>query len=79
MHKDLVEKVAKVLHDADYEGLSDDEYEQTYGVQKKKWRVNEDAPFDIDPSELAEHQREGYRYAATMVLEFLNYNGLLRL
>lgn len=61
MNKDLVERVAEAIYHVDG-GMSDEEYFDATGQKRKLWKT--DAPWDSNPDELAEHQRDDYRTMA---------------
>ena len=66
---ELIEKVAKAIYN--YEGgLDPDEWEVATGCERKDWKT--DAPWDTNPDELCEWQRDEYRTQARAVLKVLN-------
>ena len=58
----LVEVVAEAIFKADGGVESDEEYEKIYGYKRKLWKT--DAPWNTNPDELHEHQRDDYRVMA---------------
>ena len=61
MNKELVERVAEAIYHVDG-GMSDEDYLAETGEKRKLWKT--DAPWDSNPEELAEHERDEYRMMA---------------
>ena len=63
---EFVDLVAKTifLHEG---GLDPKQWETFTGKAKKAWKT--EAPWDTDPNELCEHERDEYRTQALMVIE----------
>lgn len=60
---DLVERVAEAIFLATYTGVAPlEDYERVVGIKPKVWKT--DAPWDTNPGELAEHERDDYRWQA---------------
>jgi hypothetical protein len=68
VNKELVEQIAEVIFQH-AGGMYPHEYENIMGEKKKLWKT--DAPWDTNPNELAEHERDEYRVQAQAVLKFL--------
>ena len=62
---DLVEKVAEAIY-RNVGGVSPDEFEAVIGQPQRHWKT--DAPWDTDPNELCEHERDEYRFQARAIL-----------
>jgi hypothetical protein len=71
----LIEEIAQVIYE-NSSGLTAEEYEQVFGVKPKFWKT--DAPWDSRDDELAEHERDDYRWMARQVLEYLQVKDLLK-
>jgi hypothetical protein len=70
LSQDLVEKVAETIYR--YRACHPEEYEQVMGQPMKLWKT--DAPWDTNPNELAEHERDDYRRQARAVLNLLQFS-----
>jgi len=64
----LVELVAKAIYERGTE--TPEEYKVITGYDKRLWKT--DAPWDTNPDELAEHERDGYRRMARAALDALS-------
>lgn len=59
--EDLRERIAEALYHNDG-GMSDEEYIKVTGKARRLWKT--DAPWDTDPNELCEWERDEYRQMA---------------
>lgn len=66
MKDEFVDRVAQAIFHNGY-GLSDEEHEIATGVKRKLWETA--APWDTNPDELAEHERDDYRIMAQAAIE----------
>ena len=65
---DLVERVAEAIFLARYTCVAPlEDYERIVGTKPKVWKTN--APWDTNPDELAEHERDDYRWMAKAAIE----------
>jgi hypothetical protein len=68
-----MEKVAEALY-RNEGGLTNEDYLQVHGVPRRAWKT--DAPWDTNPNELCEWQRDGYRAQARAAIEAYLYPDL---
>jgi hypothetical protein len=66
----LVDRVAEAIY---YGGMSADDFERETGVKRLLWKT--DAPWDSNPNELCEHERDDYREMARAAIEVLDEPG----
>jgi hypothetical protein len=71
---ELIEQVAEIIY-RHKGGVAPDEYEAVIGEKQKEWKT--DAPWDTNPDELCEHERDEYRTQARAVLDHLRQRGYL--
>jgi len=64
----LVERIAEAIY-RHRGGISPEEYETIMGKKQRAWKT--DAPWDTNPDELCEHERDDYRVEARAVLDVL--------
>jgi hypothetical protein len=69
--EELVEKIAETIFLYDG-GVDPERYEELIGKAKKAWKT--DAPWDTNPNELCEWERDEYRTQAREVLKVLEKN-----
>lgn len=62
----LVERVAEAIY-RHSGGITDEEHLAIFGVPRKAWKT--DAPWDTNPNELAEHERDEYRMQARAAIQ----------
>ena len=68
MNKELIEKVAQAIYHVSG-GLDDEGYVKACGVARKVWKT--DAPWDSNPDELCEHERDEYRVMARAAIHVI--------
>lgn len=73
--KTLIEEIAKVLHTHEF-GCAPEEFEEIHGFKKREWGDWSLERF-VD-NQLAEHERDDYRYTAQKVVEFLESRNALQ-
>jgi hypothetical protein len=61
MNAELREKIAEAIYHVDG-GMTDEDYFYATGEKRRLWKT--DAPWDTNPDELAEHERDGFRMMA---------------
>jgi hypothetical protein len=68
---ELIEIVAQAIHRGTWTSIAptEEEYEKVIGYRPKLWKT--DAPWDTNPAELAEHERDDYRNEAREVIRML--------
>jgi hypothetical protein len=71
MDEELIEKVAEIIF-RHRGGVAPEEYD-IIGAKQKEWKT--DAPWDTNPDELCEHERDEYRTQARAVLDYLRQHG----
>jgi len=64
--KALLDRVAEAIYHA-HCGLNCDGYRAAHGAPCKRWRT--DAPWDSNPDELCEHERDDYRAEAQAAID----------
>lgn len=65
----VIEKVAEAIYQATWNNITDDPayYEALMGHRSKLWKTG--APWDTNPDELTEHERDDYRCQAKAALK----------
>jgi hypothetical protein len=70
----LIERVAEAIFLAEYTFWCPlEEYEKLMGTKPKVWKT--DAPWDTNPDELAEHERDEYRWQAEAAIAVMKAAG----
>lgn len=68
MNDQLIDRVAETIYRHD-NGMTDEEHESFQGKPRRAWKT--DAPWDSNPNELTEWERDEYRMQAEAVLRLL--------
>lgn len=76
MSTEIIDKVAEAIY-RHGNGMTDEEYEEHMGKPRRAWKT--DAPWDANPDELAEWERDEYRVQAEAVVRTLKELGLIPL
>ena len=64
----LIDRIAETIY-RNSGGMTDDEYLQENGHPRREWQT--DAPWDSNPDELCEWERDDYRMQAKAVMQLL--------
>ena len=65
---DLIEKVAEAIYYTEG-GVTEEEFKIIFEQSRKLWKT--DAPWDSNPNELHEHQRDEYRLQAKTAIDII--------
>jgi len=74
MNRILIDQVAQIIYHNEG-GMDDSEWHEATGKYRKIWKTQE--PWDTNPNELCEHERDEYRMQALEVLRFLMEQNML--
>lgn len=74
-NEELVEQIAEAIY-RNKGGVAPEEFEEITGKRQKDWKT--DLPWDSNPDELCEWERDEYRQQAEAVLKVLDHDGLRR-
>jgi hypothetical protein len=66
IYSKIIEQVAQAIYHNDG-GMTDEEYEISCGKSRLLWWTS--APWDTDPNELCEHERDEYRIMAEAAIK----------
>ena len=63
---ELIDKVAQAIYHNEG-GFTDEDFVASFGKLRKLWKT--DAPWDTNPNELCEHERDDYRIMARAAIK----------
>jgi hypothetical protein len=69
MSDELIEQVAQIIYKTQGGASNEEEFEMMTGYKLRLWKT--DAPWDTNPNELCEWERDDFRWQAEAVLKFL--------
>ncbi len=72
-YNQLIEYIAKQIYSTE-DGMTEGQYIKTVGIARPAWKKSHPAQL-----ELPESEREGYRFQARCVVDFLLNKGLIQL